>query len=320
MAMATADKKLFLIDGMALVYRAHFAFGKNPIINSRGLNTSALFGFTATLLDIIKAHQPTHLAVAWDTPAPTQRHTEFPEYKAQREAMPDDLVTALPHLRRLVAAFNIPLLAMDGFEADDIIGTLARRAAGENFTTFMVTPDKDFGQLVTENIFIIKLARGGDAPETLGVPEILQRWGIGHPAQVVDVLALMGDASDNIPGVPGIGEKTAAKLIAQYGNVENLLAHTGELTGKLKQNLEAHRADAELSKRLATINCAVPVALTLADMAVRSPDDATLRALFTEFEFTTLGRRVFGADWKLERAPAAPPPAPPTESQADLFG
>ena len=231
-------KKLFLLDGMALVYRAHFAFATRPILTSKGVNTSALYGFTNTLLDIVKSGEPTHLAVAFDTQAPTQRHVDYPEYKAQREEMPEDLSAALPHVRRMIEAFNIPVLMCDGFEADDIIGTLVRRAEPEGFESYMVTPDKDFGQLVSEKTFIYKPSRMGEGVDVLGVPEVLAKWGIQRPAQVIDVLALWGDASDNIPGVPGIGEKTASKLIAQHGSVENLLAHTGELKGKLKENLE----------------------------------------------------------------------------------
>ena len=239
--MATADKKLFLLDGMALAYRAHFAFGKNPIINSKGFNTSALFGFTQVILDLQKNHTPTHLAVAWDTSAPTARHVEFPDYKANRAEMPDDLSAALPQLRRLLDALRVVQLASDGHEADDLIGTLVKRAEAENFQSYMVTFDKDFGQLVSERTFLFKPPRGGDPSEILGVPEILKRWNIGDVRQVVDVLALMGDSVDNIPGVPSIGEKTAMKLIAQYGTVENLLTHTDELTGKLKENLDARK-------------------------------------------------------------------------------
>ena len=210
-------KKLFLLDGMALVYRAHFAFISRPILTSKGVNTSALYGFTQTLLDILKNQQPTHLAVAFDTAAPTQRHVEFADYKANRQEMPEDLSAALPHVRRMVEAFNVPVLICDGYEADDIIGTLVRRAEKEGFQSYMVTSDKDFGQLVTPNTFIYKPGRSGEEVEILGLPEIQSRWGVQRPEQVVDVLALMGDASDNIPGVPGIGEKTAMKLIGQYG-------------------------------------------------------------------------------------------------------
>src|SRR5438045_4211277 len=211
------EKKLFLLDGMALVYRAHFALIRGPIFTSKGVNTSALYGFTQTLLEILKNQQPTHIAVAFDTDAPTQRHAEFAEYKATRQVMPEDLSQALPHVRRMIEAFRIPVLICDGFEADDIIGTIVRRAEKQGFKSYMVTPDKDFGQLIDEHTFLYKPSRMGDGVEILGLPEIRERWGIQRPEQVVDVLALMGDSSDNIPGVPGIGEKTAIKLIGQYG-------------------------------------------------------------------------------------------------------
>src|SRR5258708_9594303 len=243
-------KKLFLLDGMALVYRAHFAFISRPILSSKGVNTSALYGFTQTLLDILGKQQPTHIAVAFDTAAPTHRHKEFPDYKATRETMPEDLSEALPHVRRLIEAFRIPVLMCDGFEADDIIGTLVGRAEREGFQSFMVTPDKDFGQLVSKNIFLMKPARMGDSVEMLGLTEVQNRWCIKRAEQVVDVLALMGDASDNIPGVPGIGEKTAIKLIGQYDNVENLLAHANELKGRIKDSLETNRETPFLPKPL----------------------------------------------------------------------
>src|SRR5436853_1166536 len=223
------EKKLFLLDGMALVYRAHFALIARPIFNSKGVNTSALYGFTQTVLEILKNQQPTHIAVAFDTDAPTQRHTDFADYKATRQAMPEDLVQALPHVRRMLEAFRIPILICDGYEADDIIGTLVRRAQKEGFKSYMVTPDKDFAQCVNENTFLYKPSRMGEGIEVMGLPEIQKRWGVPRPDQVVDVLALMGDSSDNVPGVPGIGEKTAMKLIGQFGSVENLLAHTAEV-------------------------------------------------------------------------------------------
>src|ERR1044072_8618985 len=200
-------KRLFLLDGMALVYRAHFALIARPILTSKGVNTSALYGFTQTLLEILSKEQPTHIAVAFDTDAPTPRHTLYADYKATRQAMPEDLSAALPHVRRMIEAMNIPVLICDGYEADDIIGTLARRAEREGFQTFMVTPDKDFGQLVDANTFLFKPGRQGDSVEIMGVPEIQKRWNIQRPEQVKDVLALMGDSSDNVPGVPGVGEK-----------------------------------------------------------------------------------------------------------------
>ncbi|MDB6066024.1 MAG: polymerase [Pedosphaera sp.] len=308
-------KKLFLLDGMALVYRAHFAFAARPILTSKGVNTSALYGFTQTMLDIIKSGEPTHIAVAFDTQAPTQRHVDFPAYKAQREAMPEDLSAALPHVRRMIEAFNIPVILCDGFEADDIIGTLVRTAEKQGFESYMVTPDKDFGQLVSERNFIYKPSRMGEGVEVLGVPEILAKWGVQRVEQVIEVLALWGDVSDNIPGVPGIGEKTAAKLISQYGTVENLLSHTGELKGKLKENLEANRDQAMLSKKLATIICDAPCPIDIEALKVREPDYEKLKQLLMEFEFNSLGRRLFGEDFKAGRGFESGSPANKTQEK-----
>ncbi|HOC49835.1 MAG TPA: DNA polymerase I [Verrucomicrobiota bacterium] len=300
-------KRLFLLDGMALVYRAHFAFIARPVLTSQGVNTSALYGFTQTLLNILGGWEPTHLGVAFDTAAPTHRHREFAAYKATRQEMPEDLSAALPHVRRMLEAFNIPALALDGFEADDLIGTLVRRAEREGFQSYMVTSDKDFGQLVSAHNFIFKPARGGDGAEILGLAEIQARWGVSRAEQVVEVLALMGDASDNIPGVPGIGEKTAVKLIAQYGTLENLLAHVGELTGRVRQALEAHPEQARQSRRLATIRCDAPLELELDALRVRPRNEEKLRELLAEFEFNALGRRLFGEEFRAGRARGSVP-------------
>lgn len=294
-------KRLFLLDGMALVYRAHFALISRPIFTSKGVNTSALYGFTQTLLDILSKQQPTHIAVAFDTQAPTQRHVEYADYKATRQAMPEDLVVALPHVRRLLEAFHIPVLTCDGYEADDIIGTLVCRARTEGYTCYMVTPDKDFGQLVGEGVFIYKPGRMGDSAEIMGVAEVCRRWGIARPEQVIEILALMGDSSDNIPGVPGIGEKTAAKLVTQYGGVENLLTHAGELTGRLKDTLEKNRETALLSKRLATLICDVPCPVDLESLKLQPRDDDQLKSLLIEFEFNSIGKRLYGDDFKAGR-------------------
>ena len=309
-------KKLFLLDGMALVYRAHFALISRPILTSRGINTSALYGFTQALLEIIKNQQPTHIAVAFDTEAPTHRHVEFAEYKATRQVMPEDLSLALPHVRRMIEAFKIPVLTCDGFEADDIIGTVVRRAEKAGFKSYMVTPDKDFGQLIDENTFLYKPSRMGDAVEVMGLPEIRNRWGVQTPQQVVDVLALMGDSSDNIPGVPGVGEKTAIKLVAQFGSVENLLARTQQLTGKIKESLERNRDQALLSKRLATIICDVPCPVDLESLKLQSPDQEKLKQLLVEFEFNSIGRRLFGEEFKAGRGfrPETPEAAPGTKA------
>lgn len=306
------SKKLFLLDGMALVYRAHFALVARPIYTSKGVNSSALYVFTNTLLDILNNQKPTHVAVAFDTDAPTQRHRDFAEYKIQREAMPEDLSAAMPHVRRMIEAFNIPVLICDGYEADDIIGTLARKAEKEGFDSYMVTPDKDFGQLVDEHTFIYKPSRMGDAVEVLGVKEVLAKWGIQKPEQVIDIIALWGDTSDNIPGVPGIGEKTASKLISQYGRVENLLDHTSELKGKLKESLETNRDNALLSKRLATINCESPCDLDLENLKLRPMNEEAVKQLCVEFEFTSIGKRLFGDNF---RAPRAYTPSVPAKQE-----
>ena len=246
--------RLFLLDGMALIYRAHFAFIRNPITNSKGVNTSAAFGFTNTLLHILENESPTHLGVAFDTSAPTARHQVFPEYKAQRDAMPEDLAAALPVVKDICRAFRLPVIEKDGYEADDLIGTLARKADGEGgFQTFMVTPDKDFAQLVSETSFLWKPGRRGNERDILGPKEIREQWQVERPSQVIDILALWGDASDNIPGVPGIGEKTAKKLVSAYGSVEGLLENTDKLKGKQKENVIAHADTARLCKELTTI-------------------------------------------------------------------
>lgn len=303
--------RLFLLDAMALIYRAHFAFIKAPIRTSDGVNTSALYGFANTLLDILHNQKPTHLGVAFDTSAPTPRHEMFPDYKAQREEIPEDIATAIPQVKRLLAAMNVPLLVRDGYEADDIIGIMAARADKAGMETFMVTPDKDFGQLVTEHVKIYKPGRQGADVEILGPAEVCARWGIERPAQVIDILALMGDAVDNIPGVKGFGEKTATALIQQFGSVENLLANIDQLKGKQKEKLEASRDDALLSKKLATIFTDAPFDTQLADLALKPHDDEALRAFLTEFEFNALGRRIFGDDFKAGRGrkTAAEPPA-----------
>lgn len=295
------SQSLYLLDAMALVYRAHFALANRPIYNSKGVNTSALFGFTQFLIDILTRQKPSHIAVVFDTAAPTQRHIDFPAYKAQREEMPEDLAAALPEVKRMTRAFRVPLLELDGFEADDIIGTLAKRAEAEGFTTHMVTPDKDFGQLVGPRTLLYKPARMGDAVEILGVEEVKARWGIERPEQVIDMLGLMGDASDNIPGIRGVGEKTAAKLLALYGTVEGVLDHASELKGKQREMVEAGREMALLSKRLATINTAVPLDSTLDDLKIQPMDAEAVKALLVEFEFNHVGKRLFGAEFHAGR-------------------
>src|SRR5690606_27512386 len=242
-------KKLFLLDGMALIYRAHFALSKNPRFTSTGINTSAVMGFTNTLLEVLKKETPTHMAVVFDTEAPTERHTGFEAYKANRQAMPEDLAVALPYVKKLIEGFNIPVITSDGYEADDVIGTLAKQAEKVGYTVYCMTPDKDFAQLVSENIFIYKPARMGNEMEILGVKEVLEKWEIEHVHQVIDILGLWGDAVDNIPGIPGIGEKTAKTLVKQFGSVEQIIANSDQLKGKQRENVENFAEQGILSKR-----------------------------------------------------------------------
>ena len=237
--MSEAPKKLFLLDAFALIYRAYFAFARNPRINSKGLNTSAMFGFVNTLRDVLNNEKPTHIAVVFDTPAETPRHVIYPEYKANRDAMPEDLQISIPYIKRIIEAFNIPIIGIDGYEADDVIGTLSHMAESAGFTTYMMTPDKDYGQLVTENVFMYRPGRAGNKAEIWGIPEVCDKFEIEDPKQVIDILAMMGDAVDNIPGIAGVGEKTAKKLINQFGSLEGLYENTDQLKGKLKEKVEA---------------------------------------------------------------------------------
>ncbi|WP_146529730.1 DNA polymerase I [Novipirellula artificiosorum] len=298
------QKKLFLLDGMALTYRAHFALVRSPRFTSGGICTSAVFGVLNTVLDLIRREEPTHLAVAFDTSEPTERHEVFPEYKAQREAMPEDISKQLPLIDRLFDALNVRTIRRPGYEADDVIGTLAHQAAAKGFQTWMVTPDKDYDQLVTDDIFVYKPGRKGGDNEVFGVKEVLEKWQIEQVRQVIDILGLMGDASDNIPGVPGIGPKTAQKLIAQYGSIENLYEHIDELKGKQKQNLQQNHDKAMLSKRLVTIQLDVPHDVDIDTLAYKSHDAETLKALMTELEFDAIGKRLFGKSFSAASARA----------------
>ncbi|WPU94158.1 DNA polymerase I [Mucilaginibacter sabulilitoris] len=306
-------KKLFLLDGMALIYRAHFALSKSPRFTSGGLNTSAVMGFTNTLLDVLKKEKPTHMAVVFDTDAPTERHTDYEHYKAHREAMPEDLSKALPYVIKVILGFNIPVITSDGYEADDIIGTLAKKAEQKGYQVYCMTPDKDFAQLVSENIRIYKPARMGNEMEILGVKEVLEKWEIEHVEQVIDILGLWGDAVDNIPGIPGIGEKTAKALIKQYGSMEEIIAHSHELKGKQRENVEQYAEQGLMSKKLATILLNVPVELDEAGLEMCAPSKDLLEPLFAELEFRTLGRRVFGDDFSITEMKAV-------SVQTDLFG
>ena len=285
--------RLFLLDGMALIYRAHFALIQAPIRNSKGVNTSALYGFINTLLAILENEKPSHIGVAFDTSAPTPRHLKFPAYKAQRDEMPEELAASIPHVKALCRAFHIPVLEVDGFEADDIIGTLVKRAEAAGFESFMVTPDKDFSQLISTKTLMWKPGRKGSEHEIIDLPTMLKNWEIERPEQVIDILGLWGDASDNIPGIPGIGEKTAKKLVAEFGSMENLIANAAKLKGKQRENVEAYADQALLSKDLATIITDVPLAVTWDELVLSPRDDAALKTLFNEFEFRTLTKRLF---------------------------
>lgn len=300
---------------MALIYRAYFAMSKTPRFTATGLNTSAIMGFTNTLLEVLKKQNPTHIAVVFDTAAPTSRHEEFENYKAHREAIPEDLAASIPYIYKLSEGFNIPVLTKDGYEADDIIGTLAKKAEKQGFQVYCMTPDKDFGQLVSENIFIYKPARMGDGAEILGVKEILEKWEISNVEQVIDILGLWGDASDNIPGIPGVGEKTAKKLIQEYGSMEGIFAHVDELKGKLKENMITFQEQGLLSKKLATIQLDVPVELDEEALSVKEPNKEFLEPLFAELEFRTLGKRIFGEGFSVLNSGAQA-----ENQQMDLFG
>ena len=311
--------KLFLLDAMALIYRAHFAFIKAPRITSKGLNTSAVFGFTNTLLEVLQKEKPTHIGVAFDTSAPTFRHVQYEAYKAQREAQPEDITVAIPLVKRLLEAMCIPVLVLDGYEADDIIGTIAKEASVAGFEVFMMTPDKDYGQLVEEHVYIYKPAFLGKGAEVLGVQQILDRWQIQRIDQVIDILGLMGDAVDNIPGVPGVGEKTAQKLIAEYDTIENLITHADEIKGKLGEKLRENIDKAVLSKQLATIDIKVPVPFDPEDLTVCAANADKIIELFDELEFKTLKARILGPG--IVATTAVSKPAPKTKAgQLDLFG
>ncbi len=287
-------EKLFLLDGMALIYRAFFAMQRTPRYNSKGLNTSAIMGFANTLYELLKNEKPTHIGVAFDTQAPTARHTDFVQYKANRQSMPEDLAASIPYIKELIRAFNIPTLYVDGYEADDVIGTLAKEAEQAGFQVFMVTPDKDFGQLVSENIFMYKPAKAGERPVIMGVPEVCEKFGIKNPLQVIDFLGLMGDAADNIPGIPGVGEVTARKLLEEYSSVENLLENAKYIKNDtLRNKVENGRESAIISKQLATIILDVPIEFNETHLHLDPPDVERLKTLLDELEFRTFAQRVF---------------------------
>ncbi len=289
-----SEKKLFLLDGHALIYRAHFAFIARPLINSKGVNTSAITGFVRTLWDLISNQKPTHIAVAFDPPGDTFRHQYFPAYKANREAQPEDIGIAIPYIKKILDGFKIPILEVPDFEADDVIGTLARQAANEGFTVFMVTPDKDFGQLVTPSIFMYKPSRQGNGIEILGEKEITETWGIDNVSQVIDMLGMQGDSVDNIPGIPGIGPKTASTLLKQFGSVESVIENADKLKGKQRENVVTFADQALLSKQLATINTEVPIQFNATHFRIDPMDKDVLKEIFIELEFRTLAHQILG--------------------------
>ncbi len=312
-------KKLFLLDAYALIYRAFFAMNKRPAMNSKGLNTSAVMGFLNTLYDVLRNEKPTHIGVAFDLHGPTVRAQEFSEYKANRESMPDDLRASIPYIIRLIEGFNIPVYAAQGYEADDVIGTLSHKAEKEGFITYMMTPDKDFGQLVTDKVLIYKPAKFGAPAQVLGPKDICEKYGIAEPKQVIDILGLWGDASDNIPGIPGIGEKNASLLIGKYGSVENVIAHADELKGKQQENVRNFAEQGLLSKHLATIMLDAPVDFNASELELNEPNVPALLELFDELEFRTFKQR-FIRDYNVASsiieannnvaAPATEPSAP----------
>lgn len=312
------EKKLFLLDAMALIYRAYYALIRSPRITSKGKNTNAQFGFTSTLLDLINKEKPTHLAVVFDTSAPTERHTDFAAYKANRQETPEDLSASIPDIKRIIKGFNLPCLELDGFEADDIIGSLALEAAALGYTVYMVTPDKDYGQVVRDNVFIYKPPFQGNKEEIYGPADVCAKWGIQRVEQVIDILGLMGDAVDNIPGIPGIGEKTAAKLLAEYDNIENILANADKIKGAVGEKVRNGKDMAIMSKKLATIITNVPVPFHDEDFRIKERNTEALTEVFNELEFRALSKRVLGTTgieqdiWN-----AGNPPQPVS---TDLFG
>ena len=301
--------KLFLLDAYALIYRSYYAFIKNPRINSKGLNTSAIMGFLNTLQEVLTKEQPTHIGVAFDPHGPTFRSEAYPAYKAQREATPEDIKLSVPIIKDLLKAWNIPILQVDGYEADDVIGTLATKAGAQGVKTFMLTPDKDYGQLVTDNVFIYRPRHGGGY-ETMGPDEVKQKYGIPSTASVIDLLALMGDSADNFPGCPGVGEKTAVKLINEFGTVEEMLARVDEIKGALKTKVETHVDDIKLSKFLATIKTDVPIELRMDELKVSEPNEAELGKLLEDLEFKSLANKILKKPEKMVK---------PANGQLDLF-
>jgi len=310
------QKKLFLLDAYALVFRAYYALIRSPRVTTKGKNTNAQFGFTNTLVDLINNQKPTHMAVCFDTHEPTERHTDFADYKANRQEAPEDILAAIPDIKRIIEGFNIPCIEKDGYEADDVIGALAKKAEKEGFEVFMVTPDKDYGQLVTDKIKVYKLPYQGGVLEILGPEEVCRKWDIENVSQVIDVLGLMGDAVDNIPGIPGVGEKTAAKLLKQYHTLENILADAENIKGSLGEKIRNGKDLAIMSKKLATIIIDVPVEFHEERFALKEWNKEALTQIFSELEFKTVAKRILGEEIQVAGDKTAPGPT----GQMDLFG
>ncbi|MBO7522295.1 MAG: DNA polymerase I, partial [Bacteroidales bacterium] len=323
-------KRLFLLDAYALIFRSYYAFIKNPRITSKGLNTSAIFGFLLTLEEVLNKQHPTHMAVVFDTHEPTFRHIMYKEYKANRAETPEDILKAVPYIKRLLEAFRIPVIACPGYEADDVIGTLSRLASEKDFETYMMTPDKDYAQLVKENVYMFKPSRSGNDSVLWGVEDVKREFDVSNPLQVIDILALMGDKVDNIPGAPGIGPKTASKLISEYGDVENIIANADKLKDKLQQTIKENKDNILLSKTLATIEINVPIAFDEEDLQMCEPDYPALKALYEELEFRTFIAKLNANDAVAQISQKKKEPVAPAtdfiqtslfqeEGQADLF-
>jgi DNA polymerase I len=314
-------KKVFLLDAFALVFRAYYALIRNPRLTSKGKNTNAQFGFTNALVELITKQKPSHMAVCFDTSAPTERHTDFADYKANRQETPEDISAAVPDIKKIIAGFNIPIIAIDGYEADDVIGTLSKKGEKAGYEVFMVTPDKDYGQLVSQKIKIYKPAYQGNDAEIMGPEEVCAKWNIKDVSQVVDILGMMGDAVDNIPGIPGVGEKTAAKFLAEYGTLENTLANADKIKGAMGEKVKAGKEMAILSKKLATIITNVPVEFHEEDFRLKDWDKEKLKEVFAELEFKTLGKRLLGEDFSITSSPKdVVEKEMPQGVQTDLFG
>src|SRR6201991_2253363 len=297
--MENTDKRLFLLDAFALIFRAYYALINSPRITTKGRNTNAQFGFTNALVDLINNQKPSHMAGCFDTHAPTERHTDFADYKANRQEAPEDILAAVPDIKKLITAFNIPCIEKDGYEADDVIGTLSKQAAKAGYEVYMVTPDKDYGQLVTEKIKIYKPGYQGGDVEIMGPEEVCAKWNIKNVSQVIDILGLMGDSVDNIPGIAGVGEKTAAKLLTEYGTLENVLENADKIKGALGEKVRNGKNSAILSKKLATIITNVPVEFHEEDFRLKEINKELLKDIFTQLEFKTLGKRLLGEDFNV---------------------